>query len=98
MRFRSPALGSSKRQKSFAVFHMHGYWDADGTQIVEAIRRSVGRINVPLCLGRCRPTRPAWDSPLLQRIADEKCSLRAFLLMTLSGLITLKWNDGADYR
>jgi hypothetical protein len=34
--------------ETFAVFHMQGYWDADGTQIVEAIRRSVGnpRINV----------------------------------------------------
>jgi nucleoside-diphosphate-sugar epimerase len=26
----------------FAVFHMRGHWDADGTAMIEAIRRSVG--------------------------------------------------------
>ena len=28
--------------EDFAVFHMKGHWDADGTQMIEAIRRSVG--------------------------------------------------------
>ena len=27
----------------FAVYHMRGFWDADGTQMVDAIRRVVGR-------------------------------------------------------
>ena len=26
----------------FAVFHMEGHWDADGTQMIEAIRKAVG--------------------------------------------------------
>jgi nucleoside-diphosphate-sugar epimerase len=28
--------------ETFAVFHMEGHWDADGTQMIDAIRRSVG--------------------------------------------------------
>ena len=28
--------------ETFAVFHMKGHWDADGTQMIDAIRRSVG--------------------------------------------------------
>jgi nucleoside-diphosphate-sugar epimerase len=27
----------------FAVFHMEGHWDADGTEMITAIRRAVGR-------------------------------------------------------
>jgi nucleoside-diphosphate-sugar epimerase len=32
--------------KSFAVFHMEGHWDADGTQIIDAIRRTAGNPRV----------------------------------------------------
>lgn len=28
--------------ETFAVFHMEGHWDADGTQMIDAIRRSAG--------------------------------------------------------
>jgi nucleoside-diphosphate-sugar epimerase len=28
--------------ESFAVFHMEGHWDADGTQVIDAIRRTAG--------------------------------------------------------
>ncbi len=28
--------------ETFATFHMEGHWDADGTQMVEAIRRMAG--------------------------------------------------------
>jgi nucleoside-diphosphate-sugar epimerase len=29
--------------EAFSTFHMNGHWDADGTQMIEAIRRVVGR-------------------------------------------------------
>jgi nucleoside-diphosphate-sugar epimerase len=35
-------LERSASLESFAVFHMEGHWDADGTQIIEAIRRNAG--------------------------------------------------------
>jgi nucleoside-diphosphate-sugar epimerase len=35
-------LEKSADRESFAVFHMEGHWDADGTQVVEAIRRCAG--------------------------------------------------------
>ncbi|CAH0446027.1 hypothetical protein LMG10661_02157 [Ralstonia syzygii subsp. syzygii] len=31
------------RLPAFAIYHMRGHWDADGTQMTEAIRRAVGR-------------------------------------------------------
>ena len=31
---------------AFAVFHMHGHWDADGSQMIGAIRRAVGNPNL----------------------------------------------------
>jgi nucleoside-diphosphate-sugar epimerase len=33
-------LERSADLESFAVFHMDGYWDADGTQMIDAIRRN----------------------------------------------------------
>jgi nucleoside-diphosphate-sugar epimerase len=35
-------LERSASVESFAVFHMEGHWDADGTQIIGAIRRTAG--------------------------------------------------------
>jgi nucleoside-diphosphate-sugar epimerase len=35
-------LERSASLESFAVFHMEGHWDADGTQIIDAIRRTTG--------------------------------------------------------
>lgn len=35
-------LERSASLESFAVFHMEGHWDADGTQIIDAIRRTAG--------------------------------------------------------
>jgi len=32
--------------KPFAVFHMEGHWDADGTQMIDAIRRIVGNRSI----------------------------------------------------
>ncbi|WAC48033.1 SDR family oxidoreductase [Asticcacaulis sp. SL142] len=32
----------------FSVFHMKGHWDADGTQMIAAIRRVVGKPNLPV--------------------------------------------------
>ena len=32
----------------FAVFHMEGHWDADGTEMIEAIRRAVGDPKIKL--------------------------------------------------
>src|SRR5258707_6238596 len=33
-------LERSVNLKSFAVFHMEGHWDDDGTQMIDAIRRN----------------------------------------------------------
>ena len=30
----------------FAVFHMEGHWDADGTQMIAAIRKAVGNPDI----------------------------------------------------
>jgi nucleoside-diphosphate-sugar epimerase len=35
-------LERSSGLESFAVFHMEGHWDADGTQMIDAIRRCAG--------------------------------------------------------
>ena len=45
--------------ESFAVFHMEGHWDADGTQMIDAIRRSIGSPNI-----KVRPM-PWWLMRLL---------------------------------
>jgi nucleoside-diphosphate-sugar epimerase len=39
-------LERSEILESFAVFHMEGHWDADGTQITDAIRRASGNPNI----------------------------------------------------
>jgi nucleoside-diphosphate-sugar epimerase len=36
-------LGKGTALDSFATFHMAGHWDADGSQMIDAIRRVVGR-------------------------------------------------------
>ncbi|HKD20579.1 MAG TPA: NAD(P)H-binding protein [Rhizomicrobium sp.] len=41
-------LEVSDRLDPFAVFHMDGHWDADGTQMIEAIRRAVGDPKIPV--------------------------------------------------
>ena len=35
-------LERSASLESFAVFHMEGHWDADGTEMIDAIRRTAG--------------------------------------------------------
>ena len=52
-------LETSDALDDFAVFHMEGHWDADGTQFVEAIRRVVG--NPQIKVGRM----PWWLVQLL---------------------------------
>ena len=32
----------------FARFHFRGYWDADGTTMIEAIRRAAGNPSLPV--------------------------------------------------
>jgi nucleoside-diphosphate-sugar epimerase len=39
-------LEMSDRLENFAVFHMEGYWDADGTQMIAAIRKAVGKTGI----------------------------------------------------
>ncbi len=39
-------LGREADLEAFAVFHMEGYWDADGTEMIGAIRRSAGNPRV----------------------------------------------------
>jgi nucleoside-diphosphate-sugar epimerase len=39
-------LERSSDLESFAVFHMQGHWDADGAQMIDAIRRNAGRPEV----------------------------------------------------
>lgn len=34
--------------EDFAVFHMEGHWDHDGTQMVKAVRRALGDAPLPL--------------------------------------------------
>ncbi len=53
----------------FAVYHMKGHWDADGTQMIEAIRRAVGR---PLKVRSF----PWWALPLLSRFSVVLKELR----------------------
>jgi nucleoside-diphosphate-sugar epimerase len=64
----------------FARFHFRGFWDADGTAIVSAIRRAVGNPSLPVrglpwfLLGAASPfnetmrelyaTRPLWQTPV----------------------------------
>jgi nucleoside-diphosphate-sugar epimerase len=36
-------LQNADRLERFAVFHMEGHWDADGTQMIKAIREAAGR-------------------------------------------------------
>jgi nucleoside-diphosphate-sugar epimerase len=35
-------LERSASFENFAVFHMEGHWDTDGTQMIDAIRRTAG--------------------------------------------------------
>jgi nucleoside-diphosphate-sugar epimerase len=39
-------LEQGEKLEAFAVFHMEGHWDADGTQMIDAIRSSVGNPNL----------------------------------------------------
>jgi nucleoside-diphosphate-sugar epimerase len=39
-------LEKADELETFAVFHMEGHWDADGTQIIDAIRRTAGNPRV----------------------------------------------------
>ena len=39
-------LEKSDMLETFAVFHMEGHWDADGTQMIGAIRKAVGNPNL----------------------------------------------------
>src|SRR6516165_2309366 len=41
-------LEQSGRLEPFAVFHMEGHWDADGTQMIAAIRKAMGNPNIKL--------------------------------------------------
>lgn len=41
-------LEISDRLDPFAVFHMDGHWDADGTEMIAAIRRAVGNPKIPV--------------------------------------------------
>jgi nucleoside-diphosphate-sugar epimerase len=34
--------------ETFAVFHMEGHWDADGTQMIDAIRRNAGNPGIKI--------------------------------------------------
>jgi nucleoside-diphosphate-sugar epimerase len=47
------------RLPTFATFHMHGHWDADGTQMIGAIKRSVGHPEVKV------RSFPWWVLPLM---------------------------------
>jgi hypothetical protein len=39
-------LEKTEALETFAVFHMEGYWDADGTQMIDAIRKAIGNPNL----------------------------------------------------
>jgi nucleoside-diphosphate-sugar epimerase len=39
-------LERSASLENFAVFHMEGHWDTDGTQMIDAIRRTAGNPNI----------------------------------------------------
>jgi nucleoside-diphosphate-sugar epimerase len=39
-------LEKSEMLETFAVFHMEGHWDVDGTQMIGAIRKAVGNQNL----------------------------------------------------
>jgi nucleoside-diphosphate-sugar epimerase len=39
-------LQKSETLDPFAVFHMEGHWDADGTEMINAIRRAAGNSNI----------------------------------------------------
>jgi nucleoside-diphosphate-sugar epimerase len=39
-------LEKSERLEPFAVLHMEGHWDADGTQMIDAIRKVVGNPDI----------------------------------------------------
>jgi nucleoside-diphosphate-sugar epimerase len=41
-------LEKSGMLESFAVFHMEGHWDADGTQMIASIRKAVGNPSIKL--------------------------------------------------
>ncbi|TAL54489.1 SDR family NAD(P)-dependent oxidoreductase [Pandoraea sp.] len=41
-------IGQSERLPDFAVYHMRGHWDADGTAMIGAVRRASGRADLPV--------------------------------------------------
>ena len=41
-----PSPGKSEELEAYAVFHMTGHWDADGTEMIEAIRRTAGNASI----------------------------------------------------
>jgi nucleoside-diphosphate-sugar epimerase len=41
-----PLVEKVDELETFAVFHMKGHWDADGTRMIDAIRRSVGNTRI----------------------------------------------------
>jgi nucleoside-diphosphate-sugar epimerase len=55
-------LEQSQMLERFAVFHMEGHWDADGTQMIGAIRKAVGNPNL-----KVRPL-PWWLIRLLSPV------------------------------
>lgn len=57
----------------FARYHMDGHWDADGTAMIEAIRRAVGDPNLPVAPTPWRLMRlAALVSPLLREIVEMR--------------------------
>ncbi len=66
-------LEKSADLDSFAVFHMEGHWDADGTRMIEAIRRNAGNPDI-------RITRLPWTLirlaspfvPLFRELAEMR--------------------------
>jgi nucleoside-diphosphate-sugar epimerase len=66
-------LERSADLESFAVFHMEGYWDADGTQMINAIRRNAANPRIRVARMRWRLMRLLSPFvPLFREIAEMR--------------------------
>lgn len=63
-------LEREDRLGAAATYHMHGHWDADGTRMIEAIRRAAGRPGLKV------HAFPWWALPLLSPFSELLRELR----------------------
>jgi nucleoside-diphosphate-sugar epimerase len=80
-------LEKSDELDAYAVFHMTGHWDADGTEMIDAIRRTAGNANIKVAAmpwGVMRLLSPV--VPLFRELAEMRYLWRIPVRMNNKGL------------